>query len=66
MFVARGTKDILVPKRYWRICMEKLEDIDVEDAVIEGHEYEGLGHSGSGQELRHLRTWLERVIRSVD
>lgn len=62
MFLARGTRDRLVPKRYWRLCAEKLREIGVKDEMVESHEYEGLGHAASGQELRDLCMWLERVV----
>lgn len=62
LFLARGTRDMLVPKRYWRLCAEKLKEVGVKDDLVESHEYEGLGHSASGQEMRHLCTWLEQVV----
>jgi lysophospholipase I len=66
IFIARGTKDMLIPKRYWTTCMEELKQAGVSDDSIEPHEYEGLGHSVSGEELRQLCIWLEKVIPSVN
>ncbi|KAF2099996.1 acyl-protein thioesterase 1 [Rhizodiscina lignyota] len=66
MFIARGTKDMLIPKRYWRICMETLKDIGIDDTTIESHEYEGMAHSASGAELRDLCTWLEKTVPSIE
>jgi lysophospholipase-2 len=62
MFIVRGQSDILVPKRYLRMQLEKLKELGVADSALEVHEYEGLGHRLSPQELMDLCTWLEKVI----
>lgn len=62
IFLARGQRDILVPKRYHRICKETLISLGVNESSIEGHEYEGLGHAVNGEELRDLCSWLEKIL----
>jgi predicted esterase len=61
-FLARGMRDILVPKRYWTLCLDQLKRRRVKEEMIEAHEYEGLGHAASGMVLRDLCAWLERVL----
>lgn len=61
IFLARGTKDILVPRRHHRICHEKLLELGVQEDLIEVHEYEGLAHAASAQELRDLCSWMEKI-----
>ena len=51
---SRGTKDMLVPKRYHRICLQKLKDLGIRDELGEAHEYDGLGHTISGAILRDI------------
>jgi lysophospholipase-1 len=66
MFIVRGTKDVLVPKRHLRLQLEKLKELGVADDVLEVHKYEGLGHTLSPQELRDLSIWLEKVIPALE
>lgn len=66
MFVVRGMKDMLVPKRYHRMQMEKLEALGVEMDGVEVKEYEGLGHSTCAEEIRDLCTWLEKVVPALE
>ena len=66
MFIVRGTRDVLVPKRYLRLQMEKFKELGVGESTIEVHEYEGLGHTLSPQELMDLCTWLEKVIPPLE
>ena len=49
---------MLVPKRHFRICQEKLKEMGVK-------EYEGMEHAMGGVELRDLCTWFERVIPAL-
>lgn len=62
VFLARGTKDMLVPKRYHRMCYEGLYGFGVKEEKVEIHEYEGMGHQMGGAELRDLCAWLEKVL----
>lgn len=62
VFLARGTGDRLVPKRYHRLCYEKLFELGVPEERVTLKEYEGMGHVLNGAELRDLCTWLERVV----
>lgn len=66
IFVGRGMRDILVPKRYDAIQGQALNDVGVKASSIERHEYEGLGHSLNGKELTDLCAWLERVVPPID
>lgn len=66
VFLARGTGDRLVPKRYHRLCCEALAKFGVKDELVTVKEYEGMGHVMGGAELRDLCAWLERVIPPMD
>lgn len=62
IFLARGTRDMLVPKRYFNMCLESLQDLGHEEGSLEPHEYEGMGHVMAGPVLRDACTWLERIV----
>jgi len=66
VFLARGTGDRLVPKRYHRMCYEKLYELGVQEERVTLKEYEGMGHVMGGAELRDLCAWLERVLPSLE
>lgn len=66
VFLARGTGDRLVPKRYHRLCCEALEEFGVNKEKMEVREYEGMGHSMGAAELRDLCAWLERVVPELE
>jgi lysophospholipase-1 len=66
IFLARGTGDRLVPKRYHRLCYEQLYELGVKKESVTLREYEGLGHVMSGAELRDLCAWLEQVVPSLE
>ncbi|KAF1362368.1 acyl-protein thioesterase 1 [Lizonia empirigonia] len=66
VFLARGTGDRLVPKRYHRLCCEALAKFGVKDELVTAKEYEGMGHVVGGAELRDLCTWLERVVPPLE
>ncbi|KAL9096304.1 MAG: hypothetical protein Q9165_001301 [Trypethelium subeluteriae] len=66
IFVARGTRDLLVPKRHLTLCVDKLRELGVNDTALEVHEYEGLAHAASGEELRDLCQWLDRVVPGLE
>ena len=61
IFFMRGSRDMLVPKRYYRMCTEKLTELGVGNH-LEAHEYEGLGHTISGPVIRDMCAWLEKAI----
>ena len=65
VFFMRGTKEMLVPRRYYRMCIEKLYDLGLKEEEVEAHEYDGLGHSLSGPVVRDVCTWLEKIIPPV-
>lgn len=66
IFIARGVRDMLVPKRYLTMCSDKLAEYGVKPKNIHIKEYEGLAHAISGGELRDLCQWLERTIPPLD
>jgi len=66
IFLARGTKDMLVPKRYHRLCCEGLYGLGIKEEQVVIHEYEGMGHVMGGAELRDLCAWLEKVLPTVE
>jgi lysophospholipase-1 len=62
VFLARGTGDRLVPRRYLRMCYERLYELGVKEERVTIKEYEGMGHVMGGAELRDLCVWLEKVL----
>lgn len=61
VFLAHGTRDMLVPMRVFRDAKARIESTVGED-VVESHEYEGLGHVTSGVEFRDMCTFLEKIV----
>jgi predicted esterase len=68
-FLAHGTKDFLIPMRFYRKTKERLESLLGEgsekrdgEGRLEYHEYEGIGHVTCGQEFLDLCAFLERVV----
>ncbi|KAF2122491.1 Alpha/Beta hydrolase protein [Lophiotrema nucula] len=66
VFLGRGTRDMLVPKRCLRIAQEKLVELGVKEEKLIVKEYEGVGHSMSGAMLRDVCAWLERVVPEME
>lgn len=66
IFIARGMKDMLVPKRYYEISSDKLSKLGYKDELIERHEYPNQGHTIDGPILRDLCVWLEKTIPQVE
>lgn len=66
VFLARGTGDRLVPKRFHRLGYEGLYRLGVKKEKVTVKEYEGMGHVMGGAELRDLCTWLESVVPELD
>jgi lysophospholipase-2 len=65
VFLARGTRDMMVPRRYHRLCSEKLRELGVKEECLTVKEYKGQGHSIGAGVLRDLCTWLEKVVPAV-
>lgn len=61
VFLAHGTKDMLVPTRVFRDAKKRIEDFVGED-VLEVKVYEGLGHVTRGDEFRDMCSFLERIL----
>ncbi|EMC99982.1 hypothetical protein BAUCODRAFT_119543 [Baudoinia panamericana UAMH 10762] len=64
VFLARGQKDMLVPRRVWTMTLKGLERLGV--TAVEEHEYEGLGHSISGPMMRDMCKFLEQVVPKLE
>lgn len=50
VFIAHGTRDMLVPMRVYRDTLERVEGV-VGKENVEGHTYEGMGHVTCGKEF---------------
>ena len=61
VFLAHGTKDMLVPVRVFRDAKRRIEGT-VGEGEVEAHVYEGLGHTTSGEEFRDMCVFLEKMI----
>jgi predicted esterase len=61
VFLAHGTKDRLVPMRVYRETKKRVAGIVGEDR-FEAREYDGIGHTTAGAELRDMCTFLEKVL----
>jgi len=61
IFLAHGTKDMLVPMRVFRDTRKIVEKV-VGSEDLESHEYTGMGHVTSGEELKDICEFLERVV----
>jgi len=64
VFLARGQKDMLIPKRIWNKTLKKLEDLGL--TSVEPHEYEGTGHALTGPVMRDMCSFLERVVPKLE
>lgn len=64
VFLAHGTKDMLVPIRIYRKTLERVQNI-VGNEFVEGHEYEGMGHITSGREFLDMCQFLEKIVPSL-
>jgi lysophospholipase-2 len=61
VFLAHGTRDMLIPMRVFRDTKARVEKI-VGEGVVESHEYEGMGHVTSGLEFRDMCEFLEKLV----
>jgi predicted esterase len=66
MLLARGTRDMLVPKRHFRICYETLFGLGMKQEKVVVKEYEGLGHTVGGAMMRDMCEFLERVVPALE
>lgn len=66
IFVARGEKDMMIPRSKWNSSVTKLKGLGISESALEVHEYQELGHSVSPQLLRDLCTWLEKVVPPME
>lgn len=66
VFLARGQKDVLIPKRIWNKTLKKLEDLGLNKSAMEIHEYEDLGHTLNGTLMKDMCAWLEQVLPKLE
>lgn len=66
VFLAKGQKDMMIPRRLWNHGLKKLEELGLNKEAMEVHEYEGLGHSLSGPLLRDMCAFMERVVPKLE
>lgn len=66
IFLVRGKTDMLVPKRYLRLQVEKFMELGIPGEAVAVHEYEGLGHAVRADLLMDLLGWLGRVIPELE
>ena len=59
-FLVHGSRDQLVPRRFFTKYSEKMTEWEGER--VQAKMYEGLGHTISGAELRDLCAWLEGIL----
>jgi lysophospholipase-2 len=65
IFLARGTKDMLIPKRVWSITLKKLDALGYGKDTMEVHDYE-CGHTLTGPVLRDVCTFIERYVPALE
>ncbi|SMY28683.1 unnamed protein product [Zymoseptoria tritici ST99CH_1A5] len=66
VFLARGKRDILIPKRIWNVALKRLGDLGLGEGGLEVHEYEVLGHSLNGEVLKDVCGFLERYVPALE
>ena len=59
IFLAHGSADPVIPVGLASRSLEKLEQMGY---TVEWHEYKGMQHSVSEQEIYHIAEWLETVL----
>lgn len=64
IFLTRGKKDMLIPRRVWSESLKKLEGL--QGTAVESKEYEETGHSITAQVLRDMCEFLERVVPALE
>jgi predicted esterase len=66
MFLVRGQRDQLIPKRIWNLTLKNLEMVGVSKDSLQVKEYEGVGHGLTGPVLRDMCSFLEQVVPSLE
>ena len=66
VFLARGQKDVLIPKSVWDRSIKKLKLLGYNEDALEVHEYEGQGHGLSGTILKDMCAFLERILPKLE
>lgn len=61
IFLAHGTKDVLVPRRVYRDTKARVSRT-VGEEVLECREYEGMSHVCTGAEFRDVCAFLEKIV----
>ncbi len=59
IFLAHGSDDPVVPVE---LAYRSLKNLEKEGYAVEWHEYKGMAHGVSEQEIFHLAEWLERAL----
>jgi phospholipase/carboxylesterase len=59
ILMAHGSADPVIPVE---LALASRNQLDAEGYEIEWHEYEGLGHGVSEQEIFHIAEWIEKVL----
>ena len=62
ILLTRGVQDVVVPKRYFRICVQGLKQLGIKKESLEKHEYEDLGHDISPLTLRDMCGWFKSIV----
>ncbi|QIX00554.1 hypothetical protein AMS68_006071 [Peltaster fructicola] len=65
VFLARGKRDILIPKRVWTQSLKALDSMGLHEGAMVVNEYD-IGHSLNGPVLQDLCQWLKRVVPDLD
>lgn len=66
VLLARGNRDMLVPKRYLTLAQKKLVELGLKESALEVYEYDGLGHTIHAPVISDLCTWLEKVVPALE
>ena len=59
IFLAHGVADPVIPVE---LAYRSLKKLEKEGYEVEWHEYRGMPHSVSEQEIYHVAEWLEKVL----
>ncbi len=59
ILLAHGSADPVIPVN---MAYRSLKQLEQEGYSVEWHEYKGMAHSVSEQEIFHLAEWLEKVL----
>lgn len=65
VFLARGSKDRLIPYTKWTETLDKLKQLGF-GTLLEVKDYEGLAHALSPAVLRDVLAWLERMVPKLE